>query len=80
MLGLKSELESGGVMVYSHWPEARPGQEPGKMGCMKLRGSFHITPEQGQGLRHIVPHCSGHSHCSCLGPSTAQCEYTIKQP
>ena len=54
MLGLKSELESGGVMVYSHWPEARPGQEPGKMGCMKLCGSFHITPEPGQGLRHIV--------------------------
>ena len=41
------------------------------MGCMKLCGNFHITPEPGQGPRSIVPHCSGH------GPGSTQCEFTI---
>ena len=31
--------------------------------------------ETGTGLSSIVPHCFGPS--SCLGPSSAQCEYTI---
>ena len=40
-------------MMYSHWLSPglqqgpRPG--PGTMGCMVLRRTFHIAPEQGQG-------------------------------
>ena len=33
------------------------------MGCKKLCGSFHITPEPGQGLIPIVTHCSGPGPC-----------------
>ena len=47
------------------------------MGYMKLCGHFQITPESGQGIRPIVPHCSGPSPCIYLGPGSAQCEYTI---
>ena len=45
---------------------------------MKLCGSFHITPEPGQGSRPIVPHYSSLSPGVCLGPGSAQCEYTIR--
>ena len=47
------------------------------MGCVKLCGSFHITPEPGQGLRPIVIHCFSPSLCGCFGPGSVQCEYTI---
>ena len=49
-----------------------------QMGCMKLCGSFHITPEPGQGLIPIVCHGSSNSPCACLGTSYAQCEYTTE--
>ena len=52
------------------------GKDWEQMGCMKLCGSFHITPEEGQGLRPIVPYYS--SPGPCLGPGFAECEYTIK--
>ena len=52
-------------MVYSHWLSPGPGQglgpEPGRMGCMALRRSFHTAPEeeqgpeQGQGRMGYVP-------------------------
>ena len=48
-------------MVYSHWlfpgPGQEPGPEPGRMGCMVLRRTFHIAPEQkqGQGRMGYVP-------------------------
>ena len=48
------------------------------MGCMKLYGHFHITPEPGQGPRPIVPHCWCPGQCSCLGPGSVQSEYTTK--
>ena len=37
-------------MVYSHWLSQGPGQgpEPGRIGCMVLRRTFHIAPEQRQ--------------------------------
>ena len=39
-------------MVYSHWLSSGPGQgpgpEPGRMGCMVLRRTFHTAPEQEQ--------------------------------
>ena len=48
-----------------------------QMGFMKLSGSIHITPELRRGLRPIVPCCSSPSPSACLGPGSAQCEYTI---
>ena len=40
------------LIVYSHWLSLGPGQgagpESGRMGCMILRRTFHIAPEQGQ--------------------------------
>ena len=40
-------------MVYSHWLSPRPGQglgpEPGRMGFMVIRRTFHTAPEQEQG-------------------------------
>ena len=45
------------------------------MGCMKLYGSFHITPEPKQGLRPIDHYCSG--PCSCLGPGSAYDAVTL---
>ena len=42
-----------------------------QMDCMKLFGSFHITPEPKQGWHLLF------SLCACLGPISAQCEYTI---
>ena len=39
-------------MVYSHWmslgPGKGPGPEPGRMGCMVLRRTFHTAPEHEQ--------------------------------
>ena len=50
-----------------------------QMSCIRLCGSFQITPELGQGVRPIVSHCSGPGPCSCLGPYSAQYEYAIKR-
>ena len=47
------------------------------MDCMKWCGSFRITPEPGQEPNRIALHCSVPGPCSCIGPSSAQCEYTI---
>ena len=42
-------------MVYSHWLSPGLGQElgpePGRMGCMVLRRTFHTASEQKQGLK-----------------------------
>ena len=46
------------------------------MGCMKICGSFYITPKP-QGLRPILSHCFSPSPCACLGSGSAQCDYTI---
>ena len=35
------------LMVYSHWLGPEPG--PGRMGCMILCRTFHITPGPGPG-------------------------------
>ena len=39
--------------MYSHWLSPGLtrglGTGPGRMGCMVLRRTFHIAPEQGQG-------------------------------
>ena len=40
------------------------------MFCIKPFGSFHNTPEPGQGLITIVTDCSGPRPCSCLGPGS----------
>ena len=50
-------------MVYSHWTEPWPGQELGT----------HRLSEV------IVVHCLGSGPCSCLGPGSAQCQYTIHE-
>ena len=42
--------------------ETRTDRE--QMGCMKLCGSFYITPEPGQGSRPIVPYCSSPGPCA----------------
>ena len=41
-------------MMYSHWltPGQGPGSEPGGMGCMVLRRTFHTAPELEQGPEH----------------------------
>ena len=40
-------------MVYSHWLSLGLGYglepEPGRLGCMVLRRTFHTAPEQEQG-------------------------------
>ena len=36
-------------------PGQGPEPEPGRMGCMVLRRTFHTTPEQGQGRMGYVP-------------------------
>ena len=81
-------------MVYSHWLSPGPGQglgpEPGRMGCMILRRTFHTAPEQEQGRMGYVPifrswncfrWCEWFLHKigphSSLGPGDSQCEYTI---
>ena len=46
-----------------------------QVGCMKLCGSFHITPEPGHGPRPIVPNCSPVDPCCCLGLGSSQCVY-----
>ena len=42
-----------GLIVNSHWLSLGPGQglgpEPGRMGCMVLRRTFHTASEQEQG-------------------------------
>ena len=47
------------LMVYSHWlsPGLGWGSGPvsGRMGCMILRRTFHIAPDQGQGRIGYVP-------------------------
>ena len=48
------------------------------MGCMKLCGNFPITSEPEEEMLPTVAHCSGPSLCSCIGPGSAQCEYTIR--
>ena len=45
---------------------------------MVLCRTFHIAPEQGQGLTLIVPHCSGSCPCPCPGTGHSQCDYTIR--
>ena len=40
-------------MVYSHWLSPGPGPEPGRMGCMVIRRTFHTAPEQEQGQGRI---------------------------
>ena len=66
-------------MVYSDWRSPGPGQElgltHGQMSYMVLCRTFDTTPEQGQGLTPIVPHCSGPGPSPCTGRS--QCYYTI---
>ena len=42
------------------------------MGSVKL-----FTPEPGHRPRSFVVHCFSVGPCSCLSPSSAQCEYTI---
>ena len=48
-----SEVSGVPLMVYSHWLSLEPGQgpgpEPGSIGCMVLRRTFHTAPEQGTG-------------------------------
>ena len=50
-------------MVYSHWLSPEPGQglapEPGRMGCMVPRKTFHTAPEKGRGTNGLCTHCSG---------------------
>ena len=42
-----------GLMVYSHWMSLGQGQglgsEPGRMGCMVLRRTFHTCTRIGTG-------------------------------
>ena len=65
-------------MAFTHKVRIHTGQnrerdrDREEMGCMKLCESFHITPEPEHVPRPIVPHCSGTSPFSCLGPG-----YTI---
>ena len=65
-----------GIFIQDGAEDRNRDQE--QMGCMKLCGKIHITPEPGQGPRPYVPHCSGPSSWSCFGSSSAECEYTIK--
>ena len=52
MLASEVDVQGGTpVMVYSHWltpePEQGTGTRTGKMGCMRLYRTFHITQEPG---------------------------------
>ena len=57
-----------------NWDRDRDWEQ---MGCRKLCGSFHITPELGWVLRPIVPHCSGSGPCTSFGLGSSHYEYTI---
>ena len=64
-------------MVCSHWLEPRPGQGPGTNGLYETVWKLSHYTWTRTGLSPIVPHCSGPGPCTCLGPGSAQCEYTI---
>ena len=49
----------------------------GKMGCMKLCGSFHIAPKTGQGGNLLSFIVVALVLCSYRGASSSQYEYTI---
>ena len=46
-------------------------------GNKRVVWNFHIASELGQGVEAVVPHCSSLGSVACLGPGSAQCEYTI---
>ena len=68
------------LAVSRDWDRDQTGPRHVWMGCMVLCITFHIAPEQGQGLTLIVPHCSGSGAgpCSCPGTGHSQCDYTIR--
>ena len=73
-------LHSG---AYSHWPDPRKGEGSGRNGLYETVWKLsHYTcsgSEPEHVPRPIVPHCSGASPFSCLGPGSTLCKYTIMQ-
>ena len=70
----ENTVAKNNFMVYSHYPEPRPGQEPGTSGLYETVWK-HSHCTWTRTLRRFISSLIGPSHC--LSPGSAQCEYTI---